>query len=394
MKVNPAPLDFIANIAYTILRSLGRTRRVAGQERKSPPFAVTRSIRLTLVEQVLDGLRSAITGGYYKPGDALPGTRDLAKALGVSTIVTEAVIKKLGEEGLIVSRPRIGSVVVEKGEKLWKGHFLLVMRGEYGTYYSNVLIGVIREEMIKAGYLVSTVATPFGKNGKPDTAALSAALRQSVDLAILIFDNPTIERCIAESGVKFVLVGDRPSKAKTSVGSITYRRDAAAQEFAPLLKKQGVRTLMEVGTGDVVDAKELSVAAGLRYSFWAIPVEKGVLQPEGTEIAAMETFVKRLRKGRAWLPDAFYFSDDYIGAGAIKALMTAGVRIPDDVRVITWSNRGNGPVFSFPVAYAQMDPYADGADVSRMVREALSDKCGTWYLKSRFVDQTKEGLWG
>ena len=81
---------------------------MAGQERKSPPFAVTRSIRLTLVEQVLDGLRSAITGGYYKPGDALPGTRDLAKALGVSTIVTEAVIKKLGEEGLIVSRPRIG----------------------------------------------------------------------------------------------------------------------------------------------------------------------------------------------------------------------------------------------------------------------------------------------
>ena len=366
---------------------------MAGQERKSPPFAVTRSIRLTLVEQVLDGLRSAITGGYYRPGDALPGTRDLAKSLGVSTIVTEAVIKKLGEEGLIVSRPRIGSVVVDKGEKLWMGHILLVMRGEYGTYYSNVLIGVIREEMIKAGYLVSTVATPLGKNGKPDTAALSAALRQSVDLAILVFDNSTIERCISESGIKFVLVGDRPSKAKTCVGSIIYRRDAAAQEFAPLLKKQGVRTLMEVGTGDVVDAKEPSVAAGLRYSFWAIPVEKGVLQPEGTEIAAMEAFVKRLKKGRAWFPDVFYFSDDYIGAGAIKALMAAGVRIPDDVRVITWSNRGNGPVFPFPVAYAQMDPYADGADVSRMMREALSDKCGTWYLRSRFVDQTKEESW-
>ena len=82
---------------------------MAGKERKSPPFAVTRSIRLTLVEQVLDSLRSAITGGYYKPGDALPGTRDLAKSLGVSTIVTEAVIKKLGEEGLIVSSTRAKS---------------------------------------------------------------------------------------------------------------------------------------------------------------------------------------------------------------------------------------------------------------------------------------------
>ena len=337
---------------------------MAGKERKSPPFAVTRSIRLTLVEQVLDGLRSAITGGYYKPGDALPGTRDLAKSLGVSTIVTEAVIKKLGEEGLIVSRPRIGSVVVDRGEKLWKGHILLVMRGEYGTYYSNVLIGVIREEMIKAGYLVSTVATPFGKNGKPDTAALSAALGQSVDLAILIFDNPTIERCIAESGVRFVLVGDRPSKAKTCVGSITYRRDAAAQEFAPLLKKQGVRTLMEVGAEAFADAKAAAESVGIRYSSWVIPAREGNLQPEATELAAMEAFSKRLAKGRSWLPDVLYFSDDYTASGALKSLMSAGIRIPDDVRVITWSNRGNGPVFPFLVDYAQLDPQVDGRKVA------------------------------
>ena len=361
---------------------------MAGQERKSPPFAVTRSIRLTLVEQVLDGLRSAITGGYYKPGDALPGTRDLAKSLGVSTIVTEAVIKKLGEEGLIVSRPRIGSVVVDRGEKLWKGHILLVMRGSCDGYYGNVLAGIIREEMIKAGYLVSTVATPFGKNGKPDTAALSAALRQSVDLAILIFDNPAIERCISESGVKFVLVGDRPSKAKTCVGSITYRRDAAAQEFAPLLKQQGVRTLMEVGTGDVVDAKESSVAAGLRYSFWTIPDEKGVLQPESTEIAAMMAFAKRLKKGRAWLPDVFYFSDDYIGSGAIKALMAAGVRIPDDVRVIIWSNRGNGPVFPFPVAFARLDPQADGRKVVECCLSSVGAVRGTTTIGTEYVDES------
>lgn len=337
---------------------------MTGRERKNPPFAVTRSMRLTLVEQVLDGLRSAIIGGYYKPGDALPGTRDLAKSLGVSTIVTEAVVKKLGEEGLIVSRPRIGSVVVDRGEKLWNGHILLVMRGEYGTYYSNVLIGVIREEMIRAGYLVSTVATPFGRNGRPDTAVLSAALKQSVDLAILVFDNPTIERCIAESGVKFVLVGDRPSKAKTCVGSITYRRDAAAQEFAPLLKKQGVRTLVEVGQGDLIDAKEAAGKAGLRWSFWAIPVRRDAIQPESTEIAAMEAFAVRLAKSRSWLPDAFYFSDDYIAAGAIKTLMAAGVRIPEDVKVVTWSNRGNGPVFPLPVTYVQADPYAHGKTIA------------------------------
>ena len=356
---------------------------MAGQERKSPPFAVTRNIRQTLVEQVLDGLRSAITGGYYKPGDALPGTRDLAKALGVSTIVTEAVIKKLGEEGLIVSRPRIGSVVVDKGEKLWKGHILLVMRGEHGGYYSNVLVGVIREELTKAGYLVSTVATPCAKNGKPDTAALSAALRHAVDLAILIFDNPTVERCLATNGVKFVLVGDRPSKAKTCVGSVTYRRDAAARELMPRLKKRGVRTLVEVGQKDFADAKDAARKSGVAYSSWTIPVKADAHQPEATEVAAMETFAKRLAKDRKWLPDAFYFSDDYVGSGAIKVLVSAGVRIPEDVEVVTWSNRGNGPVFPFRIGLAQMDPRAHGKAIAA---GALSVLQGNAFCADRFFD--------
>lgn len=274
-------------------------------------------------------------------------------------------------------------MVVDRGEKLWKGHVLIVMRGEYGTYYSNVLVGVLREEMIKAGYLVSTVATPFLKGGRPDTAALSAALRQSVDLAVLVLGNPTIERCMAASGVKFVLVGDRPSKAKTCVGSIVCRRSPAVEDFVSLLKKQGVRTLMEVGQGDLVDAKEPAAKAGLRHSYWTVPVRRDALQPEATERAAMEAFMARLAKGRDWLPDAFYFSDDYIGSGALKALMAANVRIPEDVKVVTWSNRGNGPVFPVPVISAQMDPYANGKTIAAGM---LSCLCGEGFPKDRFLD--------
>ena len=354
------------------------------------PFSVARSDGRSLVGQVVDGVKRAIETGRYAVGDIIPSTRDMAVALGVSRIVTRAAVRELADAGYVNPRQGVGCVVLDRGEKLWKGHILLVMRGEYGTYYSNVLIGVIREEMIKAGYLVSTVATPFGKNGKPDTAALSAALRQSVDLAILVFDNPMIERCISESGVRFVLVGDRPSKAKTCVGSIIYRRDAAAQEFAPLLKKQGVRALMEVGCGGFADAKAAVESVGIKYSSWVIPACGGNLQPEATELAAMEAFSKRLAKGRSWLPDVIYFSDDYTASGALKSLMAAGVRIPDDVRVITWSNRGNGPVFPFSVDYVQLDPRADGRKVAEIVQKALADKkeVGQW-LRSWYFDSRK-----
>ena len=59
------------------------------------PFAVVRSSRATLVEQVAEGLRRAIDSGFYKPGDVLPTTRDLATALGVSRIVTRAAVREL-----------------------------------------------------------------------------------------------------------------------------------------------------------------------------------------------------------------------------------------------------------------------------------------------------------
>ena len=349
------------------------------------PFSVARSDGRSLVDQVVDGIKRAIETGRYAVGDIIPSTRDMSEALGVSRIVTRAAVRKLADAGYVSPRQGIGCVVLNRGEKLWKGHILLVMRGEYGTYYSNVLIGVIREEMIKAGYLVSTVATPFGKNGKPDTAALSAALRQFVDLAILIFDNPTIERCIVESGVKFVLVGDRPSKAKTCVGSVIYRRDAAAREFAPLLEKQGVRTLMEVGAEAFADAKAAVESVGIGYSSWVIPARDGSWQPEGTELAAMEAFSRRLAKGRTWLPDVLYFSDDYTASGALKSLMSAGVRIPDDVRVITCSNRGNGPVFPFPVDYVQLDPRADGRQVAELCGLRKEKGRGSATIDSRYV---------
>ena len=48
------------------------------------PFAVARSSRTTLVNQVAEGLRRCIASGFYRAGDVLPTTRDLAEMLGVS----------------------------------------------------------------------------------------------------------------------------------------------------------------------------------------------------------------------------------------------------------------------------------------------------------------------
>ena len=103
------------------------------------PFAVNRNDVRPLVTQVTDGLRQAIVSGYYRPGDVLPSYRNLAPMLGVSRIVTQAALRHISEEGLVVSRPRIGSVVLGNAVTLWRGHVVLVYPEGDDNYFQAIL---------------------------------------------------------------------------------------------------------------------------------------------------------------------------------------------------------------------------------------------------------------
>ncbi len=59
--------------------------------------------------------------------------------------------------------------------------------------------------------------------------------------------------------------------------------------------------------------------------------------------------------------------DDYLMRGALTAILEAGLRIPDDIRLATWANRGLGPMFSRPFSRMEMDPVEAG----RIVADAL-----------------------
>jgi hypothetical protein len=126
------------------------------------PFAVARSSRTTLVDQVVEGLRRCIASGFYHAGDVLPTTRDLAEMLDVSRIVTRAAVRDLTDAGLINPRPGIGCVVLGRGDRLWRGNVLFVSRTDGRGYYVNVFTATLRTQLLKAGWLFTqVVATPI-----------------------------------------------------------------------------------------------------------------------------------------------------------------------------------------------------------------------------------------
>ena len=353
------------------------------------PFGVARSSRATLVEQVAEGLRRAIDSGFYKAGDVLPTTRDLATALGVSRIVTRAAVRELAEAGLINPKPSVGSVVLGRRGKLWRGNVLFVSRANGCAYYINMFTSTLRSRLVKAGWLFTQVSAIEDATGRVDTSELELQLTHPATLAIVLFDNPVAERVLSRSGVPFVTIGNVPScRLKGCVGHVRYDRSSAAAEIAKAAVDAGVKTALQVGWEDFDDIGPAFKAAGIRTSKWIIPVPKDGKMPAAVSFAARDAFVELLagrarcpqRAAAAWgqaaLPDLVYFSDDYLCVGALAAFVAAGIRVPDDVRVVTWANLGNGPFYAKELTCNEIDPEGDAVKVATAVLARLEGRPG------------------
>ena len=107
--------------------------------------------------------------------------------------------------------------------------------------------------------------------------------------------------------------------------------------------------------------------------------------PEEVSLGAMRTMRNRIGKG-CTLPDLFLFTDDYLAQGALLALAVAGIRIPDDVKAVTFANRGLGPVWIAPLTRLEVDSVAHGTAVAKSI---------AGYLKTgRFPDgQVLGSVW-
>ena len=76
-------------------------------------------------------------------------------------------------------------------------------------------------------------------------------------------------------------------------------------------------------------------------------------------------------KRGAWRPDVVFFTDDYAAQGGLIALKNLGLRIPEDVAVVSHANKGHGPVWEKPLTRLEMDPVAHGKALAREIAAYL-----------------------
>ena len=344
---------------------------------KKIPFSVNRNDMRPLFNQVVDGIREAIISGYYVPGDKIPTSRELCPLLGVSRIVTQAALEQLVSEGLVVSRPRVGTVVLDRGAKQWRGHVVLVYEKGDNTYLKTMLASVVQDALTEEGYVFSEAIVSSPKDGSCDFSRLDAALSRSVDLVMVWCHRPKIYAYLAKREIPYVVFGEKEEKPATAIGAIHFDYDLAMPDFAAVCKVVGVKEVVQVYWHQLMcDVAPAMRKIGIRVKKIKVPVDESEGRLIGVKRAGRKAFERLVANGRIALPrgrsacaaarspQAFFIADDYLAEGALLALSYSGVRLPEDLRFATFANAGLGPDYVRPLSRMELDPFATGRTVA------------------------------
>jgi GntR family transcriptional regulator len=75
------------------------------------PFRITFRTGVSLFEQVVYASKKAMVSGQMRPGDPFPSVRALSKDLKINPNTAHKIVAHLVNEGLLETRPGIGTVV-------------------------------------------------------------------------------------------------------------------------------------------------------------------------------------------------------------------------------------------------------------------------------------------
>ena len=338
-------------------------------------FALDQTSPVPLSDQLVSRLKDAIVRGVYSPGEVLPGIVELAAAAGVSEKVSRKALRRLADEGWVSTRRHVGSVVLARTGNVVRWRVLFFSHNPFFCYYTDRMVSELRTRLLHEEGGVSTIAIRrcCGANSY---LQLEEVLKERWDLILEDNKDKTSRKMIEDSGWPFVVIGCdarvAPSTAVNCVGCMTLSMGLAAQDFVLACARRNVHSVVQLqcyhGAFDVAERLRI-MGVAVKTIHTSID-----LDPEGV---ARESYVivdGWFRKGRPRLPDVILFTDDYLAQGGLLALRTHGVRIPEDVSVVSFVNKGHLPIWDQSLTRLEMDPVAHGAALAKAVRTYLHGK--------------------
>jgi DNA-binding GntR family transcriptional regulator len=120
-----------------------------------------RTSPIPLYFQIAEQLKAAIEDGTLKPGDRLDNELDLTERLGVSRPTVRQAVQRLVEQGLVVRRRGLGTVVV--APRILRSVALSSLYDDLSAHHRHPATTVLSATQIEAGAeLAAVLALPAG----------------------------------------------------------------------------------------------------------------------------------------------------------------------------------------------------------------------------------------
>ena len=323
-----------------------------------------------MVSQLAHNIRRAIAVGRLKPGQTLPSIVKMAELCKTSVRIPREAVKMLENEGLLKGRPRSGIIVIGKRRFVWRGSVLFVDYGRQAYYYRGVLYKAIAIELARKGWRVDYVNVTHGKSGRADLTQLKMALRGSYRFVFGDYLEDDVLSEIRRVGMPyFATSGHVDGRYDDAAGVFVVSESEAFNTLAEFCFAHGVRRVLRVA----LDSEAQFFETPLRER--GIEAEKILIRPDmsvdrfvHSAAEVSRKLLDRLSDVRKPKPDLVYFADDSLTTAGLWAIHDAGLRVPDDVKVVTLSNRGDRPTYRCELTRIEHD---NAAYALRIAREML-----------------------
>ena len=314
-------------------------------------------------------IKDEIAYGRIKAGEPIPTIQNLAKASGLTFRVARGVVERLAREGYVRSRPRVGTVVLPRDVKALHGRVLFVLPDvDACSYHVTMIADALRQRLGAAGYAFSSVV--FSQDARIGLTFLKHELARPPDVAIAIYGTRPVRKCLREAGVKSVFIYGEPPK-KDEGRWIRFSAKEAIANFVQHCARANVKRVVQVRFegNETPDAQPALEARGIMCGWKVVPCLDGLGRYEGIERSAYNMFMNLPRTS---FHDVFLFWDDFVAQGALTAFLGRGIRMPEDVKVVTLSNRGLGPVSQEPLTRFECDAAEAGEKVAAFALALLA----------------------
>jgi len=331
-------------------------------------------------------VRRTVRDGQYGPGQRLPSELDLAQQLGVSRGTVRQALSALLAEGLLHTVPGRGTFVTDGSTQRAAGLIGMILPSVVRARNPELIDGAA-ETMRHAGY--SLVLGISGDDSRLETEQLERVVGQGVcGLIVYTVDDglggPALRRVVERGTPPLVLI----DRYIPDLRADTVTVDNAGGGFLAVqhLAQLGYRRIGYLGTANTRTSSIVERMAGYRWALeqYGLNFDADLVctamrrlvawPPREPDKERHNEQVVRAYLGRTDRPEAVFVSNDLVSFQVVQIAERMGVRIPQDLALVSFDNVSYADYFGVPLTTIEQDRYEIGATAAAVLLERIAGR--------------------